>query len=517
MSVPPKAIPSSIKRFASRIVDVYVGDERFHYPAHEAFLFQSKELKSQYDVQNRGKKNNKKKENILNLPRDTPNEFGQLLEYLYLNKFTLRASEPQAQAEELLGIWTAGTRHSLIGMQKHVIRKLEELDIAGKLPVLAFLRLADKLYESEVDNGLRRYFSTVATDVVSKITAADMPVLLEMIIEGGSFASDLFHAHHKAFGPGKSAAATEQGSTIATAAIKTEDSQPQRTAKRARTENIAGTVPNLPRLPPTIEKSSSTNPPAPDVRTEWDIANSIPVALEAATVEDKLLVRWADDRKPWCDIALAWENHTSERVSIKELQHRYERIDANILRLGNRDADLLHLARTAIETAFKTSKWPLIAARIVEDGGTRIPHLQLQRYCDALDAKAAEQEATRHANEVAAAAAATTAAASAAGGKGSQLQPLRPHHHLAARRLALTEEPHIPTEVVGGVRVENSKPLGVVRRKRWVPGPKNAPVADTAKRSSVAKKTKGKANTINTANTANGGGTPEVEDSGDTD
>ncbi|KAL8959391.1 MAG: hypothetical protein Q9193_003737 [Seirophora villosa] len=325
-----EAVPSSIRRFASTIVDVYVGDERFHYPTHEAFLFQSKELKSQYDVQNRGKKNNKKKENILNLPQDTPSEFGQLLEYLYLNKFTLRASEPQAQAEELLVIWTAGTRHSLIGMQKHVIRKLEELDIAGKLPVLAFLRLADKLYESEVDNGLRRYFSTVATGVVSKITAADMPVLLEMIIEGGSFASDLFHAHHKAFGPGKSAAATEQGSTIATAAIKTEDTQPQRTAKRARTENIADS-------PPTVEKSSSTDPPAPDVRTEWDIANSIPVALEAATVEDKLLVRWADDRKPWSDIALAWESHTSEKVSIKDLKHRYERIDANILRLGNRD------------------------------------------------------------------------------------------------------------------------------------------------------------------------------------
>lgn len=182
-------------------------------------------------------------------------------------------------------------------------------------------------------------------------------------------------------------------------------------------------------------------------------------------------------------------------------------------------SDLLHLARTAIETAFKTSKWPLIAARIVEDGGTRIPHLQLQRYCDALDAKAAEQEATRHANEVAAAAAATTAAA-AAGGKGSQIQPLRPHHHLAARRLPLTEEAHVPTEVVGGVRVENSKPLDVVRRKRWVPGPKNAPVANTAKKSGASSKTKGKADatTTNTANTANGGGTtPEVEDSGDTD
>lgn len=221
--------PLSSRRFASRVVDVYVGDERFHYAAHEAFLFQSEELKHQYDSQNRGKKGTKKKENVLNLPRETANEFGQLLEYLYVGKLTLHASEPEAQADELLTIWTMGSRHSLRGMQHHVIHKLEELDLASKLPTLAFLRLADKLYESEVDNGLRRYFQKVATEVVGRITTADMPVLLEMITEGGSFASDLFHAHHQAFGPGKSGPATA-------VTIKVEDSEEQRAAKRARTD-----------------------------------------------------------------------------------------------------------------------------------------------------------------------------------------------------------------------------------------------------------------------------------------
>lgn len=290
-------------------MDVYVGDKRFHYPVHEAFLFQSKELKAQYDAQNRGKKGNKKKENLLNLPRDTVNGFGQLLEYLYLNKLTLNASEPQAQADELLTVWTTGSKHSLLGMQSHVIRKLEELDLAGKLPALSFLRLTDHLYESEVDNGLRRYFESVAANVVRKITSTDMPILLDMITEGGSFASDLFNAYHRAFGPDKSASAAEQR---ATTSIKTEDSKQQRAAKRARTDNG-------------------------DTRTEWDNANNIPEALETASTADKLLVRWVEDLKPWEDIAEAWENATGERVGIEDLMHRYQRIDANVLRLDKRD------------------------------------------------------------------------------------------------------------------------------------------------------------------------------------
>ncbi|KAI4128303.1 MAG: hypothetical protein LQ338_002802 [Usnochroma carphineum] len=408
-------IPLSFRRFASRVVDVYVGDERFHYAAHEAFLFQSKELKIQYDSQNKGKKGNKKKENVLNLPRDTVNEFGQLLEYLYLNKLTLRALEPQAQADELLTVWTAGSRHSLLGMQTHVIRKLEELDLASKLPALSFLRLADHLYESEVDNGLRRYFESVAGDVVRKITATDMPVLLEMITEGGSFASDLFHAYHQAFGPSKSRPATEQGNTANM--VKVEDSEQQRTAKRARTDDG-------------------------DVRTEWDRANNIPEALETASTEDKLLVTWVEDHKPWGEIADAWENATGARVSVVDLVHRYKRIDANVLRLGTRDSELLMAAKSAIEAKFNQEKWPLIAAKIVDGGGSKIEPLRLQRYCDALDAakvKAIGQEGEAHLH----------------------VQAVRPNSHKSA-----SDNCQLPTEIVGGVRVENSKPLDVRRRRR---------------------------------------------------
>ncbi len=294
-------------------------------------MFLSKELKRQFDAQKKAKKANKKNENVLNLPRETANEFGQLLEFLYIGRLTLHATEPAAQAEELLGLWMMGTKHDLVGMQKHVIRKLEERDIAGKLPTLQFLNFADKLYEAESDHGLREYFRSVATDVVRKVTPADMTVLSHIFTEGGSFASDLFLSYNKVFGPNARGSALEQAK-----AIKVEGSEQQRAAKRAKIDND-GTVSHRPSSLHTYLGSSLADHAAADVRTAWDKANNIPEALETASLEDKLLVTWVEDHKAWVDIAEAWENATGDRVSIADLEHRYKRIDANVLRLGKRD------------------------------------------------------------------------------------------------------------------------------------------------------------------------------------
>ncbi|KAL8717276.1 MAG: hypothetical protein Q9225_005463 [Loekoesia sp. 1 TL-2023] len=440
---PLGAVPFSSRRFASKIIDIYVGDERYHYAAHKAFLFQSEDLKNQYDAANRAKKKTNKGPTVLNLPRETPNEFGQLLEYLYLGHLTLHASEPQGQANELLSIWTMGSKHSLLDMQNHVIRKLEELDIAGKLPTLEFLRLADRLYEAEVDNGLRRYFAKVATDVVRKIKPSDMPVLLEMITEGGSFASDLFHAHHQAFGLRPSGSATEQLKT--TSAFKEEDHRHQHAAKRARMSNLSA--------------SASSTPGSPDVRTQWDKEHHIPEAWETASTEDKLLVTKTEGGVSWNEIAEAWEKATGGRMSINDLIHRYNRIEANVLRLGKRDSDLLMAAKSAIEGKFNNEKWPLIAAHIVEHGGNKYEPIRLKRYCDALDAvnnkvKTIEEEVQNGALIV---------------------RGTGPHKYAH-------DGLELPTEVVGGVRVENSKPIDVRRRRRTV----KAPTAREARRRPTA-------------------------------
>ncbi|KAL8940029.1 MAG: hypothetical protein Q9216_003028 [Gyalolechia sp. 2 TL-2023] len=320
-------VPSSCKRFASNIIDVYVGDERFHYAAHEAFLFKSEELKSQYDLANRAKKKNTKAPTVLNLPRETPREFGQLLEFLYLAQLTLSASDPQGQADELLSLWVMGSKHSLIDMQRQVIRKLEEHNIAGKLPAMAFLRLADSLYESEVDNGLRRYFSKVAVDVVRKIKTTDMPTLLNIMSEGGSFASDLFHAYHQASGLQASGEA-DQSNTGDT--VKDEDQQQRHDpTKRARTDDSSSFIVS-PRATSTLG----------DIRTKWDEENNVPEAWQTASTEDKLLLTRAEDGLSWTTIADLWEKATGTRMSIGDLVQRCDRIKVNILRLGKRDVSL---------------------------------------------------------------------------------------------------------------------------------------------------------------------------------
>ncbi|KAL9003805.1 MAG: hypothetical protein Q9188_003347 [Gyalolechia gomerana] len=434
-------VPSSCRRFASKIIDVYIGDERYHYAAHEAFLFKSEELKNQYDAANRAKKKTNKNPTVLNLPRETPVEFGQLLEYLYLGQLTLYASEPQGQADELLSIWVMGSKHSLIDMQKQVIRKLEEHDIAGKLPALAFLRLADNLYESEVDNGLRRYFAKVAVDVVRKIKATDMPTLLTIMSEGGSFASDLFHAYHQASGLQGSSEA-DQSNTSDTVKYEGRPHQHNGHAKRARTDDAS-----------SFMFSATATSASPDVRTKWDEENNIPEAWETASTEDKLLVTKAEDGLSWTTIADSWEKATGTRMSINDLVQRCDRIKANILRLDKRDADLLIAARTTIEGKFNTEKWPLIAAHIVKHGGNKYEPIRLKRYCDAIDAAARAKSAAENADSA------------------LIVRNTGPHRHAHDHRNPnvnnnQNQNVELPTEVVGGVRVENSKPLNPRRRRR---------------------------------------------------
>ncbi|KAL8833014.1 MAG: hypothetical protein Q9170_004576 [Blastenia crenularia] len=445
-------VPLSCQRFTSKIIDIYVGNEKFHYAAHEAFIYQSEDLKNEYEVVIRTKRKSSKGPPALYLPRDTPKEFGQMLEYLYLKQLILHASDPQGQAEELLSIWTMGSKYSLLDMQKRVIRKLEELDIASKLPTLEFLRLADRLYESEVDNGLRRYFARVASDVVRKIKPSDMPVLLDMITEGGSFASDLFHAHHQAFGLLTPVAG---GQSKALSKLANKAGQQQHSTKRVRTEEVTPSP-----------STSSTITAQVDVRTQWDNENDIPEAWETARIADQLLVTKVESGFDWPVTAEAWEKATGVRMSVDNLMHRYDRINANVLRLGKRDADLLFSAKSAIEAQFNTDKWHLIAARIVQSGGTEHSPFRLQRYCNALDAhqksesKALDEEISHNSALV------------IHSGNG-----LQKYNKVSLDRA---------TEIVGGVKVENSKPINVRRRHRA----RKAPTASQARTSTRARKRK---------------------------
>ena len=320
------ASPPSTRRFASKIVEVFVGEKKYHFSVHEAFLFESAELKSAYLSTPKSKRG--KNSNMMYLPRDDPKEIGHLLEYLYLKKLTVNATSPKAQVEELLSIWAMGCKHGVADMQRLVIQKLEEFDIANKLPAMQFLKLADQLYESDVDFGLRRYFNTVAPRVVRKLASRDMTALLDIISEGGTFASDVFNAHHRAFRGASKGADTLRAPSPPPSNIKVEEGTVNRntnTAKRARSEASEAT--------PSSHADTAGASAGPDNLTEWDRENGIPSAWETAAPEDRLLTLMAQQGKSWNSISQAWERATGTKESINVLIHRLQRIEAVMVQL----------------------------------------------------------------------------------------------------------------------------------------------------------------------------------------
>ncbi|KAL8682692.1 MAG: hypothetical protein Q9186_001288 [Xanthomendoza sp. 1 TL-2023] len=405
-------IPASSKRFASPLVNIYVGEEKYHYFVHEAFLHHSRELKDTYD--RTAKKS--RKGTILSLAREDPKEIGQLIELLYFDNLVLNAKEPEAQLDELLSIWKLATRFSVSRMVRQVVQSLDTLCLAEKVPTLLFIRAADKMYECNIDVNLRRYFSKVGPRVISKIKNSEKQLLDDMIEEGGSFAADLFSAYRRAFD-----SPTEQEKSAADSNSESHG----HLAKRARTD-----APNVMLVP-----MSARSGPL-DMRSEWDKHNNIPASWPKATEADKLLVSMAEAKKSWNTIVEAVQQKAGERSSIANLLNRYNRLEANILRVTSEDSNLLTAAKSEIESEFKEGmEWPLVAERLVQKGGRGYEPMRLRYHCAALDA----------ANQV----------------------------RLTASRVAVA--PGIPqpplaqgikTQAVGGVRVDNSQAIDKKRRRR---------------------------------------------------
>ncbi|KAL8763579.1 MAG: hypothetical protein Q9184_000652 [Pyrenodesmia sp. 2 TL-2023] len=155
-------------------------------------------LRGRYNKQKQVQRKSKKTDNKLYLPEETYDEFGRFIEYLYSHRLVLNSKFPQGQADELLSFWKACKRFSMPGLNRTILRRLEELHIASKLPPLAFLQLENRVYELGKDNGFGSYLMKQAAPVIANLRAPEMPQLLRLIGEGGEFAADLFHAYYKA-------------------------------------------------------------------------------------------------------------------------------------------------------------------------------------------------------------------------------------------------------------------------------------------------------------------------------
>ncbi|KAL8672918.1 MAG: hypothetical protein Q9168_002644 [Polycauliona sp. 1 TL-2023] len=435
-------VPASSNRFASPLIDVYVGEHKFRYSVHSAFLSQSGELNT---LHNLTAKKSKKGTN-LNLPREDPKEIGRVIEFLYLDRLSLIAIEPITQIDELLSTWKTAVKFLVAGMKLQVVEKLDSLLLAEKIPALKFIKVADQMYENDIDTDLRLYFNKVAPAVVRKITDAERLHLDAMIEEGGSFAADLFTAYRRSFElPNKSIKSS--------AGVKSEGAGHM--AQRSD-----GEAPDV-----MLTPMAALSGPA-DNRSRWEKENDIPALWAKTSEADKLLVSMVGAGKEWTAILTAVNQKTGEKRDMTTLLNRYNHLEANILRVADDDdvphidtsnvttgandsrclqSDLLAAAQAEVEAEFKDGpEWPLVATRLIQKGGRGYEPIRLRYHCAALDA-----------SKQAPVASASTALV------------------LATPKPAQTR-----TEVVGGVRVDNTKAINPRKRRR--------PTASASARSSVA-------------------------------
>ena len=123
--------------------------------------------------------------------------------------------------------------------------------------------------------------------------------------------------------------------------------------------------------------------------------------------------------------------------------------------LQNPQLDLLISAKSAIESKFHNDKWPLIAAHIVDHGGNEYEPIRLKRYSEALDTV------------------------------NSTTKSKIAHEEDEQNGTIVVRDGNASDLPVGGVKVENSKPIDVIRKRGKVI---KAPTASKARKPVEKKK-----------------------------
>ena len=304
-----------LRRFDSQVFDLYIGQDKRHFAIHRAVLNQSPHFRNLCNTQALSRSGGAKAKNSLYLPLDNPQGMGHLLEYLYTNRFTVLETEPLHEAKQLADLYLLASNYKLPGLQEAVISQLELSHISSKVTAMQFFNMAEDLYSEEPHIAMREYFARVAPGLLRTVAEEELQELLRMISEGGDFATDLFAAHHQAFGPGHLPASHPESET-----------QDGPLPKRVKTDepSAAGPV---------------------NIRTVWDDANDIPSFWHEMSEADKLLVNMREEGKSWNEIDQALKVKHGKTGSITEWLNRYGRISINMahMRLKKGDVGLSRL------------------------------------------------------------------------------------------------------------------------------------------------------------------------------
>ena len=297
------------RRFDSQIFDLYVGPQKRHFAIHRAVLNQSPHFRSLCNTQALSRSGGAKAKTTLLLEIDPPKGMGHLLEYLYTNKFNIRAEEPLDEAKQLADLYLLASNYTLPGLQEAAISQLESSHISSKITAMQFFNMAEDLYSEEPHVVMREYFATAAPGLLRTIAEEELEELLRMISEGGDFATDLFAAHHQAFGPG------------------------HLPASHPASESQDGP------LPKRVKKEEPPAGPV-NIRTTWDDTNGIPSFWHEMSDADKLLVTMREEGKTWNEIDQALNEKHGKSGSITEWLNRYGRISINMAHMRLKKGDV---------------------------------------------------------------------------------------------------------------------------------------------------------------------------------
>ena len=240
---------------------------------------------------------------------DSPQGMGHLLEYLYTNNFTIQGTEPLDEAKQLVDLYLLASNYTLPSLQAAVVSQLDSTHICSTITAMQFFNMAEDLYGVEPHPAMREYFTKVAPGLLRTVAEGELEELFRMISEGGDFATDLFAAHHKAFGPGH-----------ITASHPESESQDGPLPKKQKTEESSGLPFN--------------------VRTTWDDDNEIPSFWHEMSEADKLLIAMREEGKGWNEIDQALGKKHGKHGSISEWLNRYGRISIIMSHMRMRKGDV---------------------------------------------------------------------------------------------------------------------------------------------------------------------------------
>ena len=131
-------------------------------------------------------------ERHVRLPEDDADDFGCILEYLYLMDYAMDLEDPDV-FDRLANVYILAEKYQMEPLKSLTVKKFRNGLTSSQG---AFFRVAQAIYQDTPDSDriFRSYFAATAPEILLKLSADQFPVVRGIIQEGGILAVDIFEA-----------------------------------------------------------------------------------------------------------------------------------------------------------------------------------------------------------------------------------------------------------------------------------------------------------------------------------